>query len=69
MSSSNQFSDMTAEEFVELMNNDSIVPEYIVNPSELAFSVRQEYVPVVDFINKELPTYKNWFEEGFISVP
>ena len=52
MSFSNQFSDMTAEEFVELMNNDSIGPEYIVNPSELAFSVRQEYVPVVDFINK-----------------
>jgi len=69
VSFSNQFSDLTAEEFMERMNKESTVPEYIVNPSELAFSVRQEYVPVVDFINKELPTYKNWFEEGFISVP
>lgn len=33
------------------------------------FSLRKERVPRIDKVNKDIPTNKNWFEDGMISVP
>lgn len=55
VNSVNQFSDLTAEEFMNRISSGAIVPEAVMSPSESTFSVRSESVSIVDKVKEELP--------------
>jgi len=67
----NQFSDLTGEEFIKLIAKGAIVPESMMSQQgeDGIFSVREERVPLMDKIDESLPANKNWFEEGMIGAP
>jgi len=69
MTIENQFADLTDEEFVEKIGKSAVVPESILEDKNYIFSVRKVTVPKIDKINNEIPEFKNWLEEGIISVP
>lgn len=61
---SNQFADLTPEEFMEkVAKNGGIVPQSVYERSgNNAFSPREEYVPIVDYVPGEIPESMNWVE-------
>lgn len=69
MTIENQFADLTNEEFVEKIGKGAVVPESVMEDKKTLFSVRKERVPRIDRVNNDIPAFKNWFEEGMISVP
>jgi hypothetical protein len=69
----NQFADMSQEEFMQplkvklpnlLKKNDKPVHEHSKSHYEL--HVKKNGVPNVQ---SKLPVYKNWFEDGAVSLP
>ncbi len=63
------FADLSGAEFLQLIGKAPIVPLSVEsNDGKNAFSFRPEVVPIIDKINGDLPSYKNWYEEGIIAA-